>query len=305
MNTNQFDILLYHGVSNINSFGIENFSKKHISQDVFYSQMKFLKQRKNVISIDELLHHCSLGIKLPHNTVVITFDDGFKNNYEVACPILDEFKLPCTFYISSGMISSTKMFWVDVLEDAINRSTKESFSLILDQELEFNISSINHKIESLTTIKKYCKSVKSSEFRRIEHDIQVACDVKASQEASDNYKTMTWAQLQEIDRNTLFTIGGHSMYHDMLAALDREVVETDILNSIELLENNLNHKIIHYSYPEGQPNHYNNDVISILKNNGIVCSPVAFDGINLLDTDPFHFHRKMVGFNDAYLDYFS
>ena len=52
---NSFKILLYHGVSNVKSRGIENYAMKHINQDNFYEQIKFIKKNLNILSVNELL----------------------------------------------------------------------------------------------------------------------------------------------------------------------------------------------------------------------------------------------------------
>ena len=65
--------------------------------------------------------HKRENINIPKNTIAITFDDGFKNNYDVAAPILDEHQIPQHLYLT-GYINSTKMFWVDQIEDCINRT---------------------------------------------------------------------------------------------------------------------------------------------------------------------------------------
>ena len=118
----KFKFLLYHGVSNYNNFsGIENFSKKHISKKLFLKQMLFLKKNCNVISLDELEKY-KREKEIKKSTVLISFDDGFENNFKVAAPILKKLNLPCVFYISTGMIGKNDMFWVDKIEDIINRT---------------------------------------------------------------------------------------------------------------------------------------------------------------------------------------
>ena len=54
----------------------------------------------------------------------------------------------------------------------------------------------------------------------------------------------------------------------------------------------------HYSYPEGQSDHYNDDVINILRDNGVKCCPSAVHGINSEEDDLFHLKRIMVGFGE-------
>ena len=95
-------IFCYHGVAKKEDLFINpaiNLNGKHISEDEFHKQIKFLSQNKNVISIDDLKNERNLK----EENVIITFDDGFKNNL-LAAEILDKFKLPCIFYLSIGNI---------------------------------------------------------------------------------------------------------------------------------------------------------------------------------------------------------
>ena len=93
-------------------------------------------------------------------------------------------------------------------------------------------------------------------------------------------------------------IGGHSLYHDILSSHSQPSMQRDVELSLGLLEHNLNTKIEHYSYPEGQEHHFNKNVVETLQDNGITCSPSAIHGINPIKTDLFYLKRVMVGFMD-------
>ena len=110
-------IFCYHGVAKKKDLAINPeiiCNGKHITKEDFYKQVKFLSQNKNVISISDLKNEKNLK----DENIIITFDDGFKNNL-LAAEMLDKFNLPCIFYLSAGNIVDQKMFWVDMLEDFI------------------------------------------------------------------------------------------------------------------------------------------------------------------------------------------
>ena len=86
-------ILCYHGVSKYKNFGLVNFSKKHISKNEFYQQIKYAKKNCNILSIKQVYLHLKKKIPFKKNSVCISFDDGFKNNFDVAVPILRKFKV--------------------------------------------------------------------------------------------------------------------------------------------------------------------------------------------------------------------
>ncbi|MCP1663264.1 peptidoglycan/xylan/chitin deacetylase (PgdA/CDA1 family) [Methanocalculus sp. AMF5] len=260
--------------------------------------MKFISESCNVISMDEAYRIYHSGLDYPVNAVAVTFDDGFKNNYTVAAPILKEYNIPAAFYVCSGVINTTMMFWVDMLEDAINLSEKEKITIFLDKEIIFNISDNFNKFLSYTYIKDYCKKVKKNKKDKIVQSVIKETGVEPSVDHATNYLKLSWDELMKMDRDPLFTIGGHSMYHDILTRFDSDdKTFMDLDLSIRLLEYNLGHKIFHYSYPEGQNDHYNMKVITKLKELSIRVCPSAIDGINDISVDLFNLKRIMVGFN--------
>lgn len=289
-NTYQLPILLYHGVSKDSSIskGIENKSGKHIDRLVFIEQLRYIKSNFNPISMDQVVSGT-----WPKNPIAITFDDGFENNYTVAAPLLDEFKVPATFYLTAGIINTDMMFWVDILEDCINFAVVQSLIIqVGDKNISFKLGL--EKYKSLSSIKQWCKSCSIEDKNQIL--TQVIKQTKVSPDVGDalNYRKLNWGQVKKLHNNPIFTIGGHSLYHDILSQMDDEQLVLDISTSIGLLNYNLNTKIKHYSYPEGLASHYDERVIAILKAKGIKCSPTAIFGLNTKDTDLFRLHRVMM-----------
>lgn len=293
---NSLTILLYHGVTDKEPKGIENYSGKHIKKEDFYKQMSYIKKNCVILSINEVVEHYLNRKAFSGNSVAVTFDDGFKNNYTNAVPILEELGIPAVFYISTGFIGNDKMFWVDVLEDSINRCEKRKIKVNLSgPPVIFQLGTPELKIRAIEEIKRYCKQVNNTKKNRVLLELQEETRV-ASHSSFDNYLKMDWNAVKKLDSNPLFTIGGHTENHSILAALPLAEMKLEIEHSLTALEENLNHKIMDYSYPEGQRCHYNNDVIGVLKEKGIRCCPSAVHGINTLEDDLFHLKRIMVGF---------
>ena len=97
-------ILLYHGVTDTSPAGIENFSGKHIKKSEFENHMQFLSENCNTVSLREMSNSLSSNVKNPDKYVSVTFDDTFRNIYDVAFPILKKYNIPATFFITTGMI---------------------------------------------------------------------------------------------------------------------------------------------------------------------------------------------------------
>jgi peptidoglycan/xylan/chitin deacetylase (PgdA/CDA1 family) len=289
-------ILLYHGVTDTVGPGIQNYSGKHIPAHQFAAQMRHLRDSCVVLSIDQVVALHQRGDPFPERAAVVSFDDGFENNYTVAAPILEEFGIPAVFYISSGIVNTDLMFWVDQIEDCINLTGKTKIEIALDRSLELPVGTAPEKIEAVEVVKRYCKRSRPAEKELVIAELVGATGVLPAVDHAPDYRKITWAQLRELARCSLFTIGGHSLYHDILSELSPEKMRDDVRLSIDILRYRLERPVVHYSYPEGQVHHFNEDVIACLRANGIVCSPSAIDGINPRGTDLFRLRRSMVGF---------
>ena len=120
--------LCYHGVTINNSIGVENFSKKHISAKEFYHQMLKIKKNYNILNIEQIFYHLKNKKPFKKKSVAISFDDGFKNNFTVALPILKKLNIPAIFYICPQSITKQEMFWVDKIEASIAFSKEKKIN---------------------------------------------------------------------------------------------------------------------------------------------------------------------------------
>ncbi len=297
-------ILLYHGVTGLKNNGIHNLQGKHISDKVFRDQMEYIKLNCYPISIEDWIQIRDYPKDIPDNPVIVTFDDGYENNFSKACPILEELKLPSVFFVSSGLIGTDKMFWVDILEDSINRSNLKEIEVTLSIKKNFDISSVKTKFQSLKEIKRWCKNENNHEKERVVKEIINVTQVEPNNLINENYKILNWDQVIEMDRNNLFTIGCHGLNHSILTSLTTKELEFDVKESIRIINDQLGKPTTFYSYPEGQINHFNQKVIGVLKNHGIKCSPSAVQGLNEFEDDLFFLKRLMVGFEDISFPYF-
>ena len=124
-------ILSYHGVVEAKEKGLINFQGKHIPAKDFYEQMEFISKFCTPLSMNEWIDLRSNPEKIPLYPTIVTFDDGFKNNLDIAAPILEKFSVPSIFYISSGIVGSERMFWVDVIEQCLEFTKVTGISIRL------------------------------------------------------------------------------------------------------------------------------------------------------------------------------
>ena len=137
--------LCYHGVTSTKSVNVENYSKKNIDKKKFIKQMKFLKRNYKMISIEDIYYHIKNKIPFSKKDVAISFDDGFKNNFTIAAPILNKLKIPAIFYLCPRSISKNEMFWVDQIETCIDKCKKSKIKITSLSLRNFYLDSIKKK----------------------------------------------------------------------------------------------------------------------------------------------------------------
>lgn len=139
-------VLLYHRVNHLN----RDLFNINVTPDNFERHIRILKNHYNVITFNDLKRN---DIKEP--SVIITFDDGYYDNYKYAFPILKKYQVPATIFITSGGVDTGKEFWWDRLETVLfeNKNLRESIELdILNQRHIFDVSDDKKRLHSFYTL---------------------------------------------------------------------------------------------------------------------------------------------------------
>lgn len=292
-------ILLYHGVTESVSTGIENYSKKHLWVHDFERQMLYIREYANVVTLRELVWRLGSEKSLPEHCAVITFDDSFKNVFTVALPVLKKYQLPATFFVSTGFIDTQKMFWVDEVENVINTTYCERISLPVKKDRhEYTLRTLQERIIAVTEIKSIMKRMTPSERSETIDHLRTCTVIKGNAYGVQNYANLSWDEVQGFSNPPMYEVGGHTVNHEILSYLDDEELRFEIRECKRDIEQHLNRDIDLFSYPEGQPEHFNERVINELKSAGIRICPSAIPGFVHKGDDPFYLKRFMIGFMD-------
>ncbi|MGH2645276.1 MAG: polysaccharide deacetylase family protein, partial [Chitinophagaceae bacterium] len=123
MGGGQAVILLYHRVIDLKPDPQE----LCVSPHHFREQITFLKEKYNILSSNEFADHLLKGKKFPPKSVLLTFDDGYADNFQLALPILEELQAQAIFYITTSKLNTNEELWWDDLERVfLDRRNKPS-----------------------------------------------------------------------------------------------------------------------------------------------------------------------------------
>jgi len=294
LSENTLAIFLFHGVIEKNHYTIRNYNRKHIEKDYFYNLLKKLKKEGQPISVNDCIYCYNEKKSFPPKSFIISFDDGFENNFSVAAPILEDLKIPAIFYVTTDFINNNHMSWIDKIEYCLEYSIKGKFDTPWSKE-PFVFNSVEDKITLLDYLRKKVKKDSTIDVDELVCSIFSQCNIPLIDKNDTPIDLkMNWSQVKELDSSKNFMIGGHSHTHRILSFLDKKELADEIKKSILMLQKNLYTKVSHYSYPEGLKEHYSSNVIDVLKTNGIICCPSAEEGTNTIDDNLFHLKRIMV-----------
>jgi peptidoglycan/xylan/chitin deacetylase (PgdA/CDA1 family) len=101
-------ILMYHSISEDFNPGLHPYYQTNTSPNTFSMHMKFLYENGySVLPLQEAVDRLRIGVGCGQKSVVLTFDDGFRDFYKVAFPILRDYGFTCTVFLPTAYIDNT------------------------------------------------------------------------------------------------------------------------------------------------------------------------------------------------------
>ncbi len=293
LSENRFAIFLFHGVIRRQTHAVRNYTRKHLELDHFAGALRtLLAAGGRPVSLDEVARAHEAGEALPPRSFAVTFDDGFLNNLTIAAPVLADLSIPATFYVTSDFVASNRMSWIDRIEWALEQAAPGALRPPWGPAVPFSDAESRRSL--LGEIRRHVKSDPGIAMDALATELQAQLGFPETWSSEDDLDLkMTWDQVRELASDPLFTVGGHSHSHPILAFLPKAELERELDLSLALLRDNAGIGPRHYSYPEGLAHCYSPAVIGQLRRRGVVVCPTAIDGDNDAATDLFELRRVM------------
>ena len=254
------------------SFDVELISA---SAEAFRKQMTYVRRHFTPMRFDEVVDRMDRGRALPKNAVVITFDDGYDDNYRIAFPILRELGMTAMFFVSTGHIDSGRPYAFDWLVHMVCSTTDERLHV---PELGLDWALGPTKAERRRQAADLLHKLKS-----MDADAQDALIVRLETlwgmgriSSHPDCRPMTWENLREMHAAGM-EIGSHGVNHRMLAKLPRDGMAIEVEESKHTMERELASPVVALSYPVGGPDSYDAETLSVVRSAGyrIACSYIG------------------------------
>jgi peptidoglycan/xylan/chitin deacetylase (PgdA/CDA1 family) len=283
-------ILMYHGVIDHDMVIPDPCM---VSITTFRSQMRYLKKHSKVVSLTkavEMLENDS--IREP--TVVITFDDGYQNNFDLAFPVLAAEHLPATIFLATLFVDTDTTIWTGTLQNAFALSTKTS----LKWRGQFlDTSSVNQKERSLRAIKAALKeSPQQSVLEEVQEIVGLLSDGEPIRLDSESpYRMLNSESIGALAESDLIELGAHTHSHLVLSHLSHSAQEVEIRQSLDLVQSWTGRPCKFFAYPNGTRDDYNEETLSILRSSGVTAALTTESGTCSADSGRLELERVAVG----------
>ncbi len=257
-------IMMYHGVL---APGESSSSWTQVPVDQFRRQMEYLAGNFKPVSLLELVDCLLAGRPFPHRAFAVTFDDGLLNNFEVAVPILRELKIPATFFSVSSFIAGGELLWIDRVH-LVGRHFAGRMVEYAEWKTQLETLAGKAMPDDPHELAGALKGVPAESKARIMDVLDGAFPGLYYQPEAQPFRPMSLEQMQEMDRDPLFEIGGHTLTHEILAQCSPEEIRRQIVLDKQQHEAWLGHPLRVFAYPNGRECDFNETAVQAAREAG-------------------------------------
>jgi len=261
------------------------------SVDRFREHVGLLKQRFQIIDIAELLEVPNRG--LPRKPLaLITFDDGYIDNYAFAFPVLKEFGVTAAFFIPTAFVGGSSLPWWDEIAWSIRNATVERFRLNGGKE-EFDLKA-NEVEPTISAVLRLVKTRRQMPMEEQVAEVRDATRPAGSIEDAGAGLFVNADQIREMRRAGM-DIGSHTHTHRILSHLDETSQHAELEQSKAILERLLGEPVTSVAYPVGSLSAYGPETCRIAESLGYRVGFNFVGKVNRLPIDkPFEVNRLAV-----------
>lgn len=232
-------VLMYHGISSKDVCGgIENYYGYNVSLQEFTKHLLDLRHHCNVISLNDAL--CGRKLSTTRTNVVITFDDGYENNYHNAFTLLQQYSLPAVFSLPTAFVFDRKPLWNDLIEYAINKSPRKHVRIFWGgHRRDFVIGDIAGKLALFNWVFQECtrmaQALRDSLIANCldELGLRVSADEMF---VNEDYRPLNIEQLELMAGSGIAEFASHSVRHYVLPRCDAIGRRAELVESKERIE---------------------------------------------------------------------
>lgn len=270
-------------------------------------QLRYLTTHYQVRPLAQLAAALRAGQPLPSRAVALTIDDGYREVWDIAWPLLRRLRIPATVFVVTGFADRRLWLWPDRIRAAALRTQKNAVDFsVQGRTVQLSFTTRTARLKAAAVINEQLKTLSEAAREEADRNFLAALDVQLPATPEPEYSALTWDQLRELDRNGL-EIGSHTCSHPILTGLTDERLRQELEDSKAKLETELGRRVETFCYPNGDQDER---VRRAVRRAGYQCAVTCESGLNHRHSDPLalarihgdydlpHFVQHICGFED-------
>lgn len=287
---NQLTIVMYHGIV---KSPLKIYDWCFIEENSFRIQIEYLKKHFEILSLPEAVERMKNG-EIERPTAVITFDDGYQNNFDIAFPILRREGIPASIFLTTGLTNTNDTVWQCRLNLALSQTSK---SHIEWNGSRFDLSTAGLRANASATIQESLKKIEHSQLMAAIRNIILKLDDDPDRpiEIGSPFRMLDKMAIAEMVASGLIEFGAHTHHHAILSLLSKKERCYEISETIKWVHEVTGLPCRYFAYPNGRLEDYDIETIQDLRAYGIQIAVTTISGPNNIMTPAMELRRYGVG----------
>lgn len=258
-------------------------------------QLRYLSRHYRVMHLEDALKEFYAP---PHNTrdsripVVLTFDDGYLDNYTNGLQLARELRVPITIFLVPGYLESGACFWWLASDILLERTKVEKVTIgekiyALPEDRQELAQTINKHL-------RYASSVAEREafLTQVQEALGVSLPNRLQDGDENTLLPLNWEEVLKMEASGFVSFGAHTMHHPVLGYMaDVEEVMYEVAESRRVLEQRLGHPVHTFAYPIGKMEYIGDIGLQAVKSAGYTWALTTIEETNTPGTDPYLLRR--------------
>ncbi|MBT9609016.1 MAG: polysaccharide deacetylase family protein [Pseudomonadota bacterium] len=248
------------------------------------TQFRTLARWFKALPLDEAASLLAEG-RLPPRAISITFDDGYRDNHDIALPLLQRHGLTATFYVSSGFLNGGTMFH-DVMVETVRHAPTGPFDLGLKDAPPVILGDVASRVAALDALVRQVKYLDPVQRERLSERLLATLGHKAPHQLM-----MDDEQVRALTRAGM-SVGGHTTQHLILARLGEASAWEEIRSNADVLSSLTGQRITSFAYPNGKPGtDYGPEHVEMVRRAGFLNAVSTRSGVGTRSAPRFELPR--------------
>lgn len=267
------------------------------TRSTFRRQIEMIQRRRTIIPLDEALEMLAGQRPLRPDCVVLTFDDGYRNNAATAFEVLRERGAPAAFFLATGFLDRQQPLWFDRLEYALAGAARVPCIPLRDgDDPRLPPGLFNGRGTTFEALKTALKRLDNTVIDGVVSRIEEAAGRRLADAWLEDEcaAPMSWDDARRLRRAGMI-VGSHTVTHQILTAVDAERAWHELADSKARIEAELGEACRFFAYPNGSPEDFSAATRRLLIETGYECALTTVEGPARRGHDPLSLRRLAVG----------